>query len=125
MAEYKYEKDGQIDFYDKFYLDGKVRYENYTDGVINGCIFEFKLSISNINAVLFQTIKYLSRMRVLGKEIPAHIFLVNLNAEKAFYYKSQDFIQYKKKYMKVLVVKTMKILLQPFNHKNMIILITT
>ena len=30
---------------------------------------------------------------MLGKEIPAHIFLVNLNAEKAFCYKSQDFIQ--------------------------------
>lgn len=93
MAEYKYEKDGQIAFYDKFYLDGQVQYENYTDGVINGCIFEFKLAISNINAVLFQTIKYLSRMRVLGKEIPAHIFLVDLNAEKAFYYHSQPFIQ--------------------------------
>lgn len=93
MAEYKYEKDGQIDFYNNFYLSDQVNYEDYTDGVVNGCIFEFKLSISNINAVLFQAIKYLSRRRILGKEIPAHIFLVNLNAEKAFYYNSQDFIQ--------------------------------
>ena len=97
MAEFKYEKDGQIAFYDKFYLDNHVCYENYTDGLINGCIFEFKLSISNINAVLFQTIKYLSRIRVLGKGMPAHIFLVDLNAEKAFYYHSQDFIDYVEK----------------------------
>jgi hypothetical protein len=92
MQHYSSEKEGQIDFYKKIYKDEKVTYENYTDGVIDGVIFEFKLSISNINSVLFQTIKYLSRMRVEGKSIPATICLLSLNEEISYFFNSQDFL---------------------------------
>jgi hypothetical protein len=52
---------------------------------------EFKLSISNLNKVLLQAIKYLSRMRVKGESIPAAIILIDLNAKKAYEYKSEDY----------------------------------
>ena len=94
MANYTIERDGQIDFFDNYGIpyedDASILVDN-TDGVYNGNILEFKLSISNLNKVLLQAIKYLSRMRVKGESIPAAIILVDLNAKKAYEYKSEDY----------------------------------
>ena len=62
---YENEREGQIDFFNNYQIpydgDQSILIDN-TDGVYNGNIMEFKLNISNLNKVLFQTIKYLSRM---------------------------------------------------------------
>lgn len=66
---------------------------DYNDGVVNGNILEFKLVINNLNAVLFQTIKYLSVRRIKGKPIPANIILLSANEEKAYLYRSNDYLE--------------------------------
>lgn len=93
MKTYITEKEGQIDFFDKFAIDWKnnqVLVDN-TDGIWKGNILEFKLNISNINKVLFQTIKYLSKMRIKGESIPANILLVSLNDWVAYVFQSKDY----------------------------------
>ena len=91
---YEIEREGQIEFFKTFGIpyeeDASVLVDN-TDGVYNGNIFEFKLNISNLNKVLFQAIKYLSKMRVKGESVPATILLVDLNATTVYVYKSADY----------------------------------
>ena len=94
------ELEGQKDFYstylkriDSTLLMDDVLSDN-NDGVINGNLIEFKLSINDLNVVLFQAIKYLSSMRIKGKSVPSNIILISLNQKKAFCYKSQDYIEY-------------------------------
>ncbi len=53
---------------------------------------EFKLSINNLNSVLFQAIKYLSRMRIKGESVPRTILLIDLNNQKAYKYNSEDYL---------------------------------
>ena len=62
-----------------------------TDGVYNGNIFEFKLSINNTQQVLFQAIKYLSRLRITGNPVPKNILLVSLNQTKVYVFDSEDY----------------------------------
>lgn len=62
-----------------------------TDGVYNGNLLEFKLNINNINKVLFQSIKYLSKLRIKGKSVPANILLISLNEELCYVFNSQDY----------------------------------
>lgn len=92
---YDIEKAGQIDFFDNYRIDyqgdASILVDN-TDGVYHGNIMEFKLNISNTGKVLFQAIKYLSRMRVKGESIPARILLIDLNATKVYVYNSADYI---------------------------------
>lgn len=94
MINYQTEKEWQINFYDllrKF--DNTIpTIENNTDWIILWTILEFKLSIANIHSVLFQAIKYLSRLRNLGKNIPSQILLVSLNNQTAYLFKSNDFL---------------------------------
>ncbi len=98
MAKYTDEKEGQFDFYNTFLpsinplltVDDILADNN--DGVLNGNILEFKLSIKDLNTVLFQTVKYLSALRIKGKPVPANIVLVDLNGEKAYLYHSLDYI---------------------------------
>ena len=94
MLSYTIEREGQIDFFDNFGIpyndDNSILVDN-TDGVYNGVLLEFKLMISNPNAVLFQAIKYLSKMRVKGESVPATILLVSLNNTTAYVYHSQDY----------------------------------
>lgn len=47
-----------------------------------------------MNKVLYQTIKYLSSMRIKGKPIPENILLVSLNAHVAYLYHSSDYIEH-------------------------------
>ena len=93
MKVYITEKEGQIEFFDKFAIDWKnnpVLVDN-TDGIWKGNILEFKLNISNINKVLFQTIKYLSKMRIKGESIPANILLISLNECITYVFQSKDY----------------------------------
>ncbi len=88
------EREGQIEFFDNYgipYDDDDSVLVDYTDGVYNGNILEFKLSIKDRNEVLFQSIKYLSKMRVHGESVPATIILVDLNSTLAYVFYSRDF----------------------------------
>lgn len=95
MGVYNNEMEWQIDFYSKLRgIDWTIpTIENNTDWVIKWTLLEFKTSISNINTVLFQTIKYLSRIRNLGKFVPSQILLISLNNKKAYLFKSNDFLK--------------------------------
>lgn len=98
IKKYNTELEGQKEFYNDYLpliertltIDDVFQYN--TDGVLNGNILEFKLNISDLNAVLFQTIKYLSSMRIKGKPIPANIILISLNDGSAYIYKSTDYL---------------------------------
>lgn len=94
MANFETEREGQFDFYNTFLprinpgLDIDDILADDNDGVLNGNLLEFKLRISDLNAVLFQCIKYLSALRIKGKPVPSNIILVDLNGEAAYLYKS-------------------------------------
>lgn len=98
MANYITEREGQIDFYNAFLplinptlnLDDILADDN--DGVLNGNLLEFKLRVNDLNAVLFQCVKYLSALRIKGKPIPANIVVIDLNGEQAYLYKSADYL---------------------------------
>lgn len=89
------ERVGQMDFFDNYRVpyndDASVLVDN-TDGVYHGNILEFKLNINNTGKVLFQAIKYLSKMRIKGESVPARILLIDLNATKVYVYNSIDYI---------------------------------
>ena len=93
------EMEGQINFYNKYLkrIDKNLTQddvlEENTDGILKGNLIEFKLNINDVNSVLFQSIKYLSSMRVKGKSIPANIVLISLNTETTYIYKSKDYIE--------------------------------
>lgn len=91
---YKTEREGQMEFFDNYgipYIDDASVLVDNTDGVYNGNIIEFKLSINNLNRVLFQAIKYLSKMRIKGESVPATILLVDLNSTTVYAYKAEDY----------------------------------
>ena len=93
---YTIEREGQIEFFENYGIpydaDNEILIDN-TDGVYNGNILEFKLNISNLNKVLFQAVKYLSKMRVKGESVPATILLIDLNATTVYVYKSKDYFE--------------------------------
>lgn len=91
---YKTEREGQMEFFDNYgipYSDDDSILVDNTDGVYKGNIFEFKLTINNLNKVLFQAIKYLSKLRIKGESVPATILLVDLNATTVYVYRSEDY----------------------------------
>lgn len=98
MAAFDTEREGQIEFYRTFLplidpsldLDDILADDN--DGVLNGNLLEFKLRVNDLNAVLFQCVKYLSALRIKGKPVPANIMVVDLNGEQAYLYKSADYL---------------------------------
>lgn len=98
MANYATEREGQLDFYNAFLplINPALSLEDIlsddNDGVLNGNLLEFKLRVNDLNAVLFQCVKYLSALRIKGKPIPANIVIVDLNGEQAYLYKSQDYL---------------------------------
>ena len=93
--QYTVERVGQMEFFDNYRVqyndDASVLVDN-TDGVYHGNILEFKLNINNTGKVLFQAIKYLSKMRIKGESVPARILLIDLNATKVYVYNSIDYI---------------------------------
>ena len=87
------EKEGQMAFFEKVGVGEAVNLSNNTDGVYRGTLFEFKLTISDINKVLFQAIKYLSHMRIKGLSVPKTILLIGLNQEISYKFESKDFLK--------------------------------
>ncbi len=98
MDRFMFERDGQLDFFSTFLfrVNPTLRVDEIladnNDGVLNGNLLEFKLNITDLNAVLFQSIKYLSALRVKGKPVPAGIHLVDLNAGIDYYFKSEPYL---------------------------------
>lgn len=97
---YTTEREGQFDFYRRFLprispaLEISDILSDSNDGVLNGNLLEFKLNIKDLNAALFQSIKYLSALRIKGKPVPAGIHLVDLNAGIDYYYHSAPYLEY-------------------------------
>jgi hypothetical protein len=100
MERYLLEREGQLDFYNRFLprinptLSTEDILADNNDGVLNGNLLEFKLNVTDLNAVLFQCIKYLSAMRIKGKPIPANILIIDLNAETAWIYRSEPYLDF-------------------------------
>ena len=98
MDKYNLERDGQLDFYKVFLprvnpaLDIDEILADNNDGVINGNLLEFKLHVTDLNAVLFQCIKYLSALRVKGKPVPANILVIDINAACVWLYRSAPYL---------------------------------
>lgn len=98
LKKYNVELEGQIEFYEQYLkiVNPELNYEdifrNNTDGILNGNILEFKLNITDLNACLFQTIKYLSAMRIKGEPIPANILLISLNTATIYLYHSEEYL---------------------------------
>ncbi len=98
MTDFETEREGQIDFYETFLpridptLDVQDILADDNDGVLNGNLLEFKLRITDLNAVLFQCIKYLSARRIKGKPVPANIICVDLNSEMAYLYRADTYL---------------------------------
>lgn len=96
--QYQTEREGQIEFYETFLpsIDCTLSVDDIlddnNDGVLNGNLLEFKLRIKDLNAVLFQSIKYLSQRRIKGKPCPGTILLVDLNTQVVYEYKSKDYL---------------------------------
>ena len=100
MANFDTEREGQLEFYKTFlpHVSPELNLEDIladnNDGVLNGNLLEFKLRVNDLNAVLFQCVKYLSALRIKGKPVPANIIIVDLNGEQAFLYKSHKYLEY-------------------------------
>jgi hypothetical protein len=92
IYRYSNEADGQADFFKEFGVDASTALLLNTDGVHNGNLLEFKVSISDVNQVLFQAIKYLARLRVNGHNVPANILLVDLNALTVYKFSTWDYV---------------------------------
>lgn len=98
MGKYDTEREGQIEFYETFIprvdsdLDLDEILADDNDGVINGNLLEFKLNVTDLNAVLFQCVKYLSARRLKGKPVPASVVIVSLEESIAYVYCSKDYL---------------------------------
>lgn len=94
MRVFETEREGQMAFFDNYGIpyqeDASILVDN-TDGVYNGNLFEFKLTINDLGKVLFQAIKYLSKMRIKGESVPATILLIDLNHTKVYQYRSEGY----------------------------------
>lgn len=94
------EVEGQTSFYDRFLprinpnLTTEEIIANNNDGVLNGNLLEFKLSVKDLNEVLFQCVKYLSALRLNGIPVPANIVIIDLNSTKAYMYYSNDYLAF-------------------------------
>lgn len=98
MASFTNEREGQIDFYNRFIplvdpaMDLDYILADNNDGVLNGNLLEFKLRVSDLNTHLFQCIKYLSALRIKGHPIPKNILIIDVNGETAYLYDSADYL---------------------------------
>jgi hypothetical protein len=90
MQDHRTEIEEQREFYDRIGINPDLC--NNTDGVYKGNLFENKLDISNIYQVLFQAVKYASRIRERGEKLPANIILNDLNGEIVYIFQSEDLL---------------------------------
>lgn len=103
IGRYETEREGQIEFYNTFLprIDPTINVNDIlsdnNDGVLKGNLLEFKLNVSDLNAHLFQSIKYLSALRCKGKPVPATILIIDLNAGTAWVYKTEPYREHVEK----------------------------
>ena len=96
--KYTLERDGQLDFYNRVLprVNPALIIEDIlgdnSDGVLNGNLLEFKLNVADLNAALYQCVKYLSAMRIKGKPIPTNILIIDLNAATLWVYHSAGYL---------------------------------
>lgn len=99
MEKYSLERDGQIDFYNRFLprINSDLKIDEIisdnNDGVLNGNLLEFKLHVTDLNSALFQCIKYLSAIRIKGKPVPGGINIIDLNAATLYYFNSSPYLK--------------------------------
>lgn len=94
VAPYANETAGQLAFYEAFHAyipDAKDVFIANTDGVIKGNLLEFKVAINDTPAVLYQAVKYLSKLRMHGREVPRNILLVDLTERTIRVYDAADY----------------------------------
>ncbi len=100
MDKFILERDGQIDFYNKFLprINPSLKPEDLladnNDGVLNGNLLEFKLHVTDLNAHLFQCIRYLSALRIKGKPVPANILIVDVNSSTLWLFRSKPYLKH-------------------------------
>jgi hypothetical protein len=93
MKGYETEIEGQQAFYrERLNIDPDIHHG--TDGVYRGNLIENKLKIEDINKVLFQAVKYASRIRIRGEVLPANILLNDLNGEIVYVFESEKLLSY-------------------------------
>lgn len=93
MKIYATEREGQEAFFKNFGIDPESALIENTDGVWNGNLLEFKKTISDTGKVLFQCVKYLSKLRISGRSVPRNIVMIDLNRKIAYVYDAQDFYE--------------------------------
>lgn len=93
MKSYNTEREGQLAFFKNLGINAEQALVENTDGVWNGNLLEFKLSISDTNKVLFQCVKYLSKLRISGTSVPRNIIMIDLNRYTAYIYDAQNFYE--------------------------------
>lgn len=93
MKTYNTEREGQLAFFKNLGINAEQALIENTDGVWNGNLLEFKLSISDTSKVLFQCVKYLSKLRISGISVPRNIVMIDLNRYTAYIYDAQNFYE--------------------------------
>lgn len=93
MKSYNTEREGQLAFFKNLGINAEQALIENTDGVWNGNLLEFKLSISDTSKVLFQCVKYLSKLRISGISVPRNIVMIDLNRYTAYIYDAQNFYE--------------------------------
>lgn len=93
MKTYNTEREGQLAFFKNLGINAEQALVENTDGVWNGNLLEFKLSISDTSKVLFQCVKYLSKLRISGTSVPRNIVMIDLNRCTAYVYDAQNFYE--------------------------------
>lgn len=93
MKIYATEREGQESFFKNFGINPESALIENTDGVWNGNLLEFKKTISDTGKVLFQCVKYLSKLRISGRSVPRNIVMIDLNRRIAYVYDAQDFYE--------------------------------
>lgn len=93
MKIYATEREGQETFFKNFGINPESALIENTDGVWNGNLLEFKKTISDTGKVLFQCVKYLSKLRISGRSVPRNIVMIDLNRRIAYVYDAQDFYE--------------------------------
>lgn len=98
LPKHDYELAEQEDFYKQYLplvskeLDPVDVQVHSTDGLIGDLLLEFKPSIKDLNAVLFQAIKYLSHFRLNGQAVPSNVLLISYDDGTAYYYDANKYL---------------------------------
>lgn len=98
LQKHDYELDEQEEFYKQYLplvnsdLDPVDVQVHSTDGLLGDLLLEFKPSIKDVNAVLFQAIKYLSHFRLNGRAVPSNVLLISYDDGTAYYYDANEYL---------------------------------